>query len=99
MVRQAKERQGPGGVLHGGYADSRPEKKLKEGWADSRQPQRGHLSLGSSNYPGVRSKAGEKSKEIEMEENGGSRGRGEGREGKGRNKERERNSRERERQV
>ena len=33
MVRQVRERHGPGGVLHGGYANPRPGDAVEGGWA------------------------------------------------------------------
>jgi hypothetical protein len=47
-------------------------RQLKEAGLTADNHKRGHLSLGSSSYPGVRSQAGERENNVlRMEENGG----------------------------
>ena len=79
------------GALHGRYADPYPGDAAEGGWAHSRQLQRGHLSFGSSSYPGVRSQAhkklgGRANNLLRMKKNGGSRRGGRG--GNGRSQKR-----------
>ena len=80
------------GALHGRYADPYPGDATEGGWAHSRQLQRGHLSFGSSSYPGVRSSqahkklGGRANNLLRMKKNGGSRRGGRG--GNGRSQKR-----------